>query len=236
MARPLRILAPDGWYHVFGRGWNRCAIFGDDRDREHFLELLEGLHERCRFRIHEWSSYRAYAGYCAAPTWLRTDELWRRAHKEPSKQAGAYRSAMKKRLTYGVEPSTVERLRDVIAVGSATFSRRVRESVGEPGADLQHKRALRRRVSVDEVRSAIEAYRGQSWKDFAGRYGDWGRAMFLWAARKRCGLTLREAGEAAGGMTPWAVSAAVKRLEARAASDASLCCVQTELLAKLDGK
>ena len=47
MARPLRALISDGWYHVFGRGWDRRAIFEDDRDREHFLELLEGLEDTC---------------------------------------------------------------------------------------------------------------------------------------------------------------------------------------------
>ena len=43
MARPLRHLVEDGWYHVFGRGWERRRIFRDERDREHFLELLCGL-------------------------------------------------------------------------------------------------------------------------------------------------------------------------------------------------
>ena len=54
MARPVRILIPDGWYHVYGRGWERRAIFRDDRDREHFLELLCGLHETYRFVIHAY--------------------------------------------------------------------------------------------------------------------------------------------------------------------------------------
>jgi hypothetical protein len=52
MARPLRVLVEDGWYHLFGRGWERRAIFADDRDREHFLELPAQLHETYRFRIH----------------------------------------------------------------------------------------------------------------------------------------------------------------------------------------
>jgi len=54
MARPLRTLISDGWYHVFGRGWDRRAIFEDDRDREHFLELLEGLEDTYRFTIHAY--------------------------------------------------------------------------------------------------------------------------------------------------------------------------------------
>jgi putative transposase len=54
MARPLRILTPDRWYHVFGRGWNRCAIFSDDQDRKHFLNRLGGLCEIYRFVIHSY--------------------------------------------------------------------------------------------------------------------------------------------------------------------------------------
>ena len=40
MARPLRIDLAHGWYHVTARGLERCAIFKDDRDRAHFLELI----------------------------------------------------------------------------------------------------------------------------------------------------------------------------------------------------
>ena len=45
---------PDGWYHVFGRGWERRAIFDDDRDRDHFMELLGGLNATYRFVIHAY--------------------------------------------------------------------------------------------------------------------------------------------------------------------------------------
>ena len=43
MARPLRRAIADGWYHVFGRGNERRALFGGQRDRERFLELLAVL-------------------------------------------------------------------------------------------------------------------------------------------------------------------------------------------------
>ena len=55
MARPLRMAIVDGWYHVFGRGLERRAIFGDDRDREHLLELLADLSGRYRIRIHAYA-------------------------------------------------------------------------------------------------------------------------------------------------------------------------------------
>jgi len=40
MARPLRIERAGGWYHVTGRGNERRPIFRDNRDRQHFCELL----------------------------------------------------------------------------------------------------------------------------------------------------------------------------------------------------
>lgn len=42
------------WYHVFGHGWERRSIFFDERDREHFLELLGGLHDAYQFKIHAY--------------------------------------------------------------------------------------------------------------------------------------------------------------------------------------
>ena len=55
MARPLRLLLADGWYHVFHRGTERGRILLDERDRGHFLELLGEVHERYRFRIHAFA-------------------------------------------------------------------------------------------------------------------------------------------------------------------------------------
>ncbi len=50
MARPLRIEFPGAWYHVMNRGAGLVHDLADYR----------------------WSSYRAYAGFEAAPGWLTT--------------------------------------------------------------------------------------------------------------------------------------------------------------------
>ena len=52
MARPLRIEIPWGRYHLCARGNERRDIFRDDRDRQHFLELLAELPERFGTRMH----------------------------------------------------------------------------------------------------------------------------------------------------------------------------------------
>jgi REP element-mobilizing transposase RayT len=52
MARPLRLERAGGWYHVTARGNERKPIFRHDPDRRHFLEVLAGMTERFRVRLH----------------------------------------------------------------------------------------------------------------------------------------------------------------------------------------
>jgi len=52
MARPLRCEFPGGWYHVTARGNERKNIFRDERDREHFVELLAELEARFGLEVH----------------------------------------------------------------------------------------------------------------------------------------------------------------------------------------
>jgi putative transposase len=52
MARRLRTDRAGAWYHLTSRGNERRAIYRDDRDRQHFLELLPRWSERFRLRLH----------------------------------------------------------------------------------------------------------------------------------------------------------------------------------------
>lgn len=52
MARPLRIEQVGGWYHVTARGNERKAIFRDEIDRQHFLEIVAEMVARFRVRLH----------------------------------------------------------------------------------------------------------------------------------------------------------------------------------------
>ena len=54
MARPVRVDVEGGWYHVTARGIERRAIFVDERDHEHFLELLPAMGERYGLEIHAY--------------------------------------------------------------------------------------------------------------------------------------------------------------------------------------
>ena len=52
MARQLRHHYAGGWYHITSRGMGRMAIFIDDRDREHFVELLSEMVGRYGIVLH----------------------------------------------------------------------------------------------------------------------------------------------------------------------------------------
>jgi REP element-mobilizing transposase RayT len=54
MSRPLRIDIVDGWYHAMSRGLERRELFTDDRDRSHFVGLLEECVGRHGVRLHAY--------------------------------------------------------------------------------------------------------------------------------------------------------------------------------------
>ena len=54
MPRTPRLNVPEGWYHVSSRGIDRRRIFLDERDRTHFLEVLQMLPERFRIGVYAY--------------------------------------------------------------------------------------------------------------------------------------------------------------------------------------
>jgi putative transposase len=196
------------------------------------VPTAEQVTERLRrLRTYRWSSYRAYAGYAAAPPWLTTETLLQQAHGEPSRRQAAYRLKARGMLSHGVEPLRAERLRDAVAIGSAEFAGRIRRlAATEPLDGIGGKRELRRRVPVEQVRRATEVVMGKPWEAFVEQHGNWGCALFLWGVRQVCGLTLREAGREVGGMHFSTASTAIRRLEQRAVKDSALRAMQAKLL------
>ena len=82
-----------------------------------------------------------------------------RAHREAKRARAAYRRDVRTRLAHGVDPLKAERLRDAIAIGTERFGREVRRLTGG-GRETSGKRALRRRVSLDDVLVAVERVSG----------------------------------------------------------------------------
>jgi REP element-mobilizing transposase RayT len=54
MARPLRLEFQGALYHVTGRGNARAAVYEDDADRQHFLDLLWGTVARRAWLCHAY--------------------------------------------------------------------------------------------------------------------------------------------------------------------------------------
>lgn len=99
---------------------------------------------------------------------------------------------------------------------------------------MEGKRELRRRVTFEEVVAAVEELKRESWKAMASRRGDSGRPLAMWAARRFCGLTLREIGEHLGGLDYAAVGIALKRFEKKASHDRRLQRQQRSLAGMLN--
>lgn len=119
-----------------------------------------------------------------------------------------------------MEADRLERLRDVIAIWGSGFARKIHELADANNPEVTHRGELRKRAKESEVREAVACVRGCGLEGLSAKRGDWGRPLYLWAARKYCGMTLREAGSHLDGMKPSAVDMVVRRWEELMRQDA----------------
>lgn len=174
-------------------------------------------------RGHGWSSYKYYAGYERAPDWLHLAAILERAGgKSEGERAKNYRADLEGYVRGGYGEDWAARLRNGVAVGTDVFINRIKRGIKSVNREWLNKREIRHRHKFSEVVKAVEEVKGESWERFAGRHGDWGRDLVLRVARECTGMTLRELGEAAGGMDYGAVSVAVRRMENRLKEDRAI--------------
>jgi len=199
-------------------------VYVDDRDREHLLGLLEGVVGRygVLLRGFPWSSYGAYAGYRACPSWLTREELPGRVRLKGATGCGAYRAVAEDVIRQGEEEALAVRMRTALAVGSQAFLERLRAAVRGDRRTQPDVRAWQRLMPFERIRQAVAAEKGEPWDAFRDRKGDWGRDVALLLGRRHCGLTLGELGREAGGVAAAAVGAAIGRMERRVAKDRHL--------------
>jgi len=169
-------------------------------------------------RVYPWSSYRAYAGYEKVPEWLTSGDLLQRAARRKDERITRYRNEVRQRLTKGIEPLFKERVRDGLALGSQAFWERIRLAAKD-GREVSGSEKLRRSISFDQLAEMVEDLRGEKTSVFMARWGDWGKPLLLWAARRYTGMTLQQIGEAAGGMDYTAVAMAIKRFEQKSTTN-----------------
>lgn len=172
------------------------------------LALLRGF---------RWSSYPFYAGYRKKiPDWLDLDVVLSRVANRRE-----YRKQVEYRICYGMDAEFMERLKNSFALGRSDFVDQVRD-LSAAGRETVGKRLLRRNICWDDALRAVEKIKGHRWADFSGIRADWGRAAVCYLCRKHAGMTLREIGEAAGGMDYAAVSMMLNRFEKRLSADGAI--------------
>lgn len=165
-------------------------------------------------REYRWSSYRSYAGYESAPEWLMRETILKRTGgKGEKEQTRRYRSNLERYARGGYEESWAGHFRNSLAVGSEEFIRSIKLGLSGANREFSGKRELRKLNTFPEVVCAVECVKGEEWKKFSERHGDWGRDMALTLARETTGMTLREIGQEAGGMDYAAVSEAIRRFK-----------------------
>lgn len=169
-------------------------------------------------RAFRWSSYRAYAGYEAAPPWLTMGALLERAGGRDRRRS--YRKAVMGRLTGGEAGEALEKLRDVLALGSESFRERVRGAMRMAGREISGHWAERGVVPLEKVIEAVEQVMGEPVR--TGKRGGLGRNIALKIARDACGLTLKELGKRMGGLDYVSVHMAIRRLEKKVEKDSKL--------------
>lgn len=179
-------------------------------DREAVQRRLKAL------RAFRWSSYGAYAGYGKVPDWLTVNELLERCGGRDS-----YRKCVQQHVARGDAPEGYEDFGGRVALGSQAFLAKVKDWVGRVTKEQPDREQVLKRVSPADVVKIVERIRGEAWSEFADRYGDCGRDLVLYLARRRSGLTLGDLGRELGIAEYKTVAAAIKRFETSLAQDSA---------------
>lgn len=180
--------------------------------------------ERLRvLREFRWSSYPGYAGYRPSLPWVCREPLARLCGgNTPDEQTAALRAYTETALLQGTLEPPWSRVVDSFVLGSAAFAQRLRR---EARGNAREQKALRSASAVPDwarIVSALEHAKGESWANFAERYGDWGRDAALWLGRRAGRMSLAQLGHAAGGLDYAVVSKSISRFGHRLCADASL--------------
>ena len=147
-------------------------------------------------------------GYRKTPSWVTTSEVLGRVHGGRD----GYRREAEERLRDDHREDIWSLVKWGVVLGAEKFAEagRRRATIAR---ETHGRRALRQETNWGEVVEAVEAVKGEAWARFVDRYGDWGRDLALWVARRRGGMTLRELGSNAGGMDYSAVSEAIRTFD-----------------------
>jgi len=217
MARPLRIEQIGGWHHVTARGNERREVFRDDKDRQHFVDLLEQAVERFAWRLHGFVLMPHHyhllvelreANLSRSVHWLNVSHsVWfnRRHGRSGHLLQGRFKSVLGDAQGWGLELSRYLHLNPARVSRLGLGKEQVRRS-RSAGAQKPDAQQVRRRIEM------LRQYRWSSFRAYIGavKTPAWlttARVLGLAGASKNPGERYREYCEAAlrEGMaeSPW---------------------------------
>jgi len=174
MARPLRIDLRGGWYHVTARGNERRAIFRDEKDRVHFVELLADWVERFGLRMHAYvlmdNHYHLLvetprANLSPAMQWLQVSyTVWfnRRHRRAGHLFQGRFHAVVLEAETAALEVSRYLHLNPV----------RVRRLGLDKTGQSRAREGLNPKPGAQQIRERVERLRQHPWSSY-GAYTGW---------------------------------------------------------------
>jgi len=217
MARPLRIERPGGWYHITARGNEGREIFYNDSDRQHFLDLLQGLVEMFPVRLHAYvlmpNHYHLLLetqtpNLSKAIQWLNVSySVWfnRRHSRSGHLFQGRFKSVLVEPESWGLEVSRYVHLNPV----------RLRR-LGLGKSHRRHSRAVGvERPKPAQIRQRVQSLRGYPWSSYRAYIGgakvpSWlttGQVLALGGKKRQAGEKYQEYCEEAIGqgasLSPW---------------------------------
>ena len=169
------------------------------------------LRRRQVLREYEWSSYQAYAGLRVPPRWLTVETLRERS----GFSAKEYRRELDRRVTdeeLGLDWKG-ELTAGILMGGPEVVGRWKRlltEQTGTNRRSESHRFGL---VSWKEIIAAIEQEWGRPWSELRRSRGNTARAIAIWFARHRGGMTLEQIRAELGASSYSAVAMQIGRLQ-----------------------
>ena len=169
-----------------------------------------------KLRAHRWSSYLAYIGRQKPPAWLECEEVLQWLGKGQGSREQAYARYVEQAVREGLEESPWEKLTEQVVLGSRKFRKSVQKFCQGNERESPGLKRLKGMPTWEQAVAVVEKIKGEKWRDFRDRYGDWGRDLTLYLGQRRCGMRLKELGERVGGLDYGSVSVSIRRLEQRA--------------------
>jgi len=164
----------------------RARVLGCENPGEELVRRrLQTLHE------HPWSSWRVYLGIEPNPGWLETGVIDRACGgRSQAERQAALKAYTEQPIRQGVLESPWERLVAGVVLGDSAHARKLLSGHKTNEEEQTSARRMRRRVEWAELVEAVEKIRDEPWKQWADRYGDWGRDGAMYVAVRYGGMRL----------------------------------------------